>query len=130
MELNNCRYDLGAENQGARQISLDYPANEIPRHFCRSKDGKILFTPAKREILNWKVSFHLDQLARDFRSGESMEEDKFNSDETNLVIQLHDNRTLDHKGDKSVKYAELVSGDGGMTLMVMIYGGRNSVIGT
>lgn len=43
----------------------------------------------------------------------------FNSDVTHVSVNLDDGVTLAKKGDTWVKYSDVVSGDMGMTMMVM-----------
>lgn len=95
----------------------------------RTQTGKLLLSPAKMEIIHRNVAYHIGQLARDFRSGRLREEDVFNADETHCVIHLHTNRTLAIRGEGEVKYADVVSGDEGMTLMVLLGGGCDAEMG-
>lgn len=90
---------------------------------CRTQTGKLMVSPAKRELIDRQVAFHLGELAREFQSGDIREEDIFNSDETHFIVHLHSNRTLAVRGETKIKYADVVSGDDGMTMMVTL-GGR------
>lgn len=92
----------------------------------RTQTGKLLMSPAKREVINRKISYHLGQLRRDFLAGHINECDIFNADETHVVIHLKSNKTLAVRGDTAVKYADVVSGDEGMTLLVTLRGGPNA----
>jgi len=56
------------------------------------------------------------------------EEDVFNAGETHFVIDQHNDKTLGRRGDDEVKYADVVSGDEGMTMMVLIAGGPQATI--
>lgn len=95
---------------------------------CRTQTGKLMVSPAKRELIDRQVAFHLGQLSRDLRSGSLREEDIYNSDETHFVVHLHSNRTLARRGENEVKYADVVSGDDGMTMMVTLGGGRDGTM--
>ncbi len=47
-------------------------------------------------------------------------------DETHFVINVDNERTLGVRGDNNVKYADVVSGGEGMTMMVCLTGGATS----
>lgn len=96
---------------------------------CRTQTGKLMVSPAKRELIDRQVAFHIGQLSRDLKSGLLREEDIFNSDETHFIIHLHNNRTLSKRGDTEIKYADVVSGDDGMTMMVTLGGGCDGHMG-
>jgi hypothetical protein len=49
-------------------------------------------------------------------------------DETHFVINVDNGRTLGVRGDNDVKYADVVSGGEGMTMMVCLTGGVTSYI--
>jgi hypothetical protein len=49
-------------------------------------------------------------------------------DETHFVINVDNGRTLGVRGDDDVKYADVVSGGEGMTMMVRITGGPSALI--
>ena len=66
--------------------------------------------------------------ARGFRSGERIEDNKENADETHSVIDIDNGQTLGFSGDEVVIYAEAVSGGGGMTMVAKIIGGRDAPI--
>lgn len=60
-------------------------------------------------------------------SGDLREDNNFNSGEALFSIHLHSTRTLAIRGEEEVKLANLVSGDGGMTTVVMLGGGHNLI---
>lgn len=64
------------------------------------------------------VAFHVGQLSRYFSEGHLNERDIFNEDGTHFVIHLNTNRTLSKRCESEVKYAEVVSGDEKMTLLI------------
>jgi len=70
----------------------------------------------------------LGKLQQEFNPGELDEDCVFNADETHFVIDQRNHKTLAMKGEASVKYADVVSGDEGMTMMVLISGGALSSI--
>ncbi|GMF41526.1 unnamed protein product [Phytophthora fragariaefolia] len=63
---------------------------------------------------------------RDFTSGKLNEDTVENMDETNFVIDFADDKTLGLVGQKQIKYADVVSGGEGMTMVVRISGGANA----
>ena len=99
--------------------------NEI---VCCSQCGKLIVSPAKRELIEREVAIHLGQISREFQSKTLNEDDVMNADETHFVINMHNHKTLCNRGDEEVKYADVVSGDEGMTMLVLLTGGRNSTI--
>ena len=88
----------------------------------RAQKGKLLVSPEKRERIERDVAYHLGQTALEFRSGTINENDISNADETHFLINLDKHRTLGRCGETAVKYADVVSGCQGMTMMVCIYG--------
>ena len=50
-------------------------------------------------------------------------------DETHFLINCNNGRTLVFRGDKEIKYADVVSGGIGMTMMVYITRGSRARIG-
>lgn len=62
-----------------------------------------MMSAAKLEIIHLEVAYHLDQLCRDFTAGRFQEDDIYNVDETNVVINLFSNNTLYFRGYTEVK---------------------------
>lgn len=98
-------------------------ANQI---VSRVQTGKLRPSDKKIELIEREVAHHLGSMMREFQSGELDECVVFNADETHFVVDLNDGRTLAMKGDTDVKFADVVSGDVGMTMMVMLGGGSRS----
>lgn len=90
---------------------------------CRVQTGKLSTSAEKKELIEREVAFHLGGLKRGFDDKSLDEECIFNADETHFCINLDDGHTLAMKGDKEVKYSDVVSGDMGMTMMVTLGGG-------
>lgn len=116
---------------GTDQYISSYVTPRWVQHFMqrngivsRAQTGKLLVSPAKLEQIEREVAFHLGQVSREFRSGSLKEEDVFNADETHFVINMDNHKTLALKGDEHVKYADVVSCDVGITMMVR-WQGRN-----
>jgi hypothetical protein len=51
-----------------------------------------------------------------------------NADETHFIINMDNGKTLGFRGDDDVKYADVVSGGMGMTMVVRLTGGPGSTI--
>ncbi|KAF0767390.1 hypothetical protein AaE_002854, partial [Aphanomyces astaci] len=96
----------------------------------RSQTGKLSLSPAKKEHIEKTVAYHLGELQRGFASGDLDEDLLCNMDETHFVINEDNGRTLGFRGDSEVKYADVVSGGVGMTMMVFITGGTRARIGS
>lgn len=75
-------------------------------------------------MIDRDISYHVGKLKRGFEEGTRIEESFYIADETNFVVDIKDGRNLDIKGDIEVKLSDVVSGDVGMKIMVMI--GRGS----
>lgn len=75
------------------------------------------------------VAYHLGQFGRNLRSETLREEESFYADETHFVIHLHGNRTVAKRGQDDVNYADVLSGDEGMDMMVLLGGGSREVMG-
>ena len=67
-------------------------------------------------------------MKRDFESGILNEDWVENVDETHFVVNKDNEKTLEFCGDETVKYADVVSGGHGMTMIVRLTGGRTAWI--
>lgn len=85
-------------------------------------------SPVKQEQIKREVAFPLRELVKDFRSNSLREEDVFSANETNFCINMDSHKTLALVGDTSVRYADVVSEDDGMTMMVLISGGPHAAL--
>ncbi|KAI2506922.1 hypothetical protein MHU86_7514 [Fragilaria crotonensis] len=94
----------------------------------RSQTGKLMCSPEKELHIQKTIAFHMGELHRGFSSGELDENLIENMDETHFVINVDNGRTLGVRGDNDVKYADVVSGGEGMTMMVRLTGGPTSYI--
>jgi len=94
----------------------------------RAQTGKLLVSPLKESIIEKSVAFHLGELKRGFQSGLLREECIENADETHFIFNMDNGKTLGFKGDRHVKYADVVSGGDPITMMVRISGGVNARI--
>lgn len=79
-------------------------------------------SPAKRELIDRQVAFHIDQLSRNLNSGLLKKEEILNSVETHSINHLYHNQTLSKHGDTEIKYADVVSRGDGLTMMVTLRG--------
>ncbi|SPQ96949.1 unnamed protein product (mitochondrion) [Plasmodiophora brassicae] len=98
--------------------------NIVPRAQC----GKLKISDEHQERINKLVSYHLGVIARGFESGELDENLIENWDETHFVINMDNGKTLGFRGDTEVKYADVVSGGIGMTMVVRLTGGPDARI--
>ena len=94
----------------------------------RSQTGKLMCSPEKELHIQKTIAFHMGELHRGFASGELDENLIENMDETHFVVNVDNGRTLGVRGDNDVKYADVVSGGEGMTMMVRLTGGATSYI--
>jgi hypothetical protein len=94
----------------------------------RKQTGKLLSSAEKTIHMEMEVAVHLGKLTRDFESGAINEDNVENGDETHFCINLDNGRTLGFIGDEHVKYADVVSGGIGMTMILRITGGKNAYI--
>ena len=97
---------------------------EKHRIVIRTQCGKLQKSNKVEEDIHKSVAIHLGLLKRSFDSGLLLEDDVFNMDETHFVINMDNGQTLGFIGDEDVKYADVVSGGVGMTMVVMIRGGK------
>jgi hypothetical protein len=70
------------------------------------------------------VAAHLGELKRGFESGDLNQDTVENIDETHYVIDFDTGKTLGFVGETSIKYADVVSGGEGMTMVVRLTGGK------
>lgn len=106
------------------RITARWVQTFMERHniVVRRQSGKLSVSPEKTEMIERSVAYHLGKLKKDFESGVLQEGCVFNADETHFRIDLQDGRTLAMRGDSEVKYCDVVSGNAGMTMMVMLGG--------
>lgn len=84
--------------------------------------GKRSPSAQKTDSIESEVVFHLGFLKRGFSKKMFDVDCVFNADKTNYSVNLDDGHTLAMKGNTEVKYSDVVNGDMGMTIMVMIEG--------
>lgn len=65
-------------------------------------------------------------MKRVFYSGDLKEDETENADETYFTFNMDNGKTLAFIGDKDIRYADLVSSDEPITMMVLIKGGKNA----
>lgn len=90
---------------------------------CCAQTAKLLVSPVNLELTDRQDASHIGQLSCDLKSGLLKKEEIFNSDETSFILHLHNKQTLSKNGGTEMKYANLVSGDDSMTLMIALGGG-------
>ena len=77
-----------------------------------------MVSAAKRDHIEKTVAYHMGELRRGFESGDLNEGLIRNMDEIHFVISCDNGRTLGFRVDTEFKYADVVSGGIGMTMMV------------
>ena len=97
------------------------------RIVSRAQRGKLLVSPEKQAQIERDVAFHLGALSRQFASGVLDENNIGNADETHFPITVDNHRTLGRCGENEVKYADVVSGSEGVTMMVRISEGSDAI---
>ncbi|OWY96290.1 hypothetical protein PHMEG_00033478 [Phytophthora megakarya] len=94
----------------------------------RTQSGKKQLSAAKILHIEKSVAFHLGELRRGFADG-SLDEDAIaNIDETHFVVDFDNGKTLGFSGEKHIKYADVVSGGEGLTMVVRLSGGASAQI--
>lgn len=78
--------------------------------------------PTKTTFYREAIAFHLGSLKRGFESGYLNEDRVENADETHFVFSMDNGRTIGLRGDEDVKYADAMSGDECITMMVRVTG--------
>lgn len=96
--------------------------------FIRRKTRKLDITLEKQANNEKSISYYLRSLKRAFESGEFQEDFVENADETHFVFNIYNGRTDGLKGDEHVKYADVVSQEERMTMMVRGIGGRHASV--
>lgn len=94
----------------------------------RKQTGKLMVSPEKELSIERQVAYHLGCVKREFDSGELDKNLVENMDETHFLINMDNGRTLAMKGTDNMKYADVVSGSEGMTMVVRITGGMNAKV--
>ena len=84
----------------------------------RTQTGKLLVSQAKQTYIQQTIAFHMGELQRGFIQGDLHDDLVENVDETHFIVNMDNGRTLGFRGDDAVKYADVVSGGLGMTMVV------------
>jgi hypothetical protein len=87
-----------------------------------------MLSPTCQQHIDKQIAFHFGQLTREFRVGTFDENLVENIDETHCKVNLDNGKTLRFRSDNDVKYADVVSGGMGMTLMIRLTGGPHARI--
>ncbi|RAW43028.1 hypothetical protein PC110_g743 [Phytophthora cactorum] len=98
------------------------------RHSVSTSVWQTRMQPEKEEEIKRSVAEHLGKLKRAFESGKLEENTVFNMDEAHFDINMDNHMTLGFRGDKVVRYHDVVSGGEGMTLVLKIRGGPSARI--
>jgi len=94
----------------------------------KTQIGKLLIGPMKQVYIEQTMAYHMGELSRGFESGEINEDLIENVDEKHFIINMDNSRILGFRGDDYVKYADVVLGGVGITMVVRILGGQNCMI--
>ena len=84
----------------------------------RTQTRKLLVSLAKQTYIQQTIAFHMGELQRGFIQGDLYDDLVENVDETHFIVNMDNGRTLGFRGDDDVKYADVVSGGLGMTMVV------------
>lgn len=98
------------------------------RIVSRAHTGKPRLSPEKEMEIEIAAARHLGRMKKMLTSGKFDECDIGNADETHFIINVDNGHTLGFMGDSEVKYADVVSGGEGMTMVVRLSGGRDAMI--
>lgn len=124
-------YRRGARHNGKpilERITVLWIQHFMAANVLRAQIGKLMVSPEKELLIEKSVAFHLGELKRGFESGLLNETRIENADETHFVFNMDNGKTLGLKGDRHVKYADVVSGGDPITMMVRLTGGPNARI--
>ena len=91
-----------------------------------SQRGHLTYSPEKETQIEMHTAYYLGVLQCGFQNGIFDENLIENLDETHFTVNMDNGRTLEFRGDKSVKYVDVVAGGEAMTMVVRISGGRGS----
>ena len=107
-------------------ISFAEKHNIVIRH----RKGKHSVSPEKQAEIEKGVVRFLALLKKAFEQGELDQKTLSNMDETHFIIDMDDKKSLGFVGDEEVRYAKIVSGGEGMTMVVHISGGPEGKVET
>lgn len=84
----------------------------------RCQAGSLAVSPEKQLYIEKTVAYHFGKLKREFQFGSLIEDLMENADETHFVFNMDNGRKIGFRGDEDVKYADVVSGDEAITMIV------------
>ena len=87
-----------------------------------SQRGRLICSPSKKFHIELQTAYDTGVLHRGFLSGNFQENYMKNLDETHFVVNLNNGKTLRFRGDKTIKYADVISRGESMTFDVRISG--------
>ena len=122
---------VAAHKKAIRErITVRWVQNFMQVHdlVIRRQAGNLATSPAKKIYIEKTVAFHLGALKRGFDSGSLQDYMVENADETHFVFNMDNGRTIGFRGQESVKYADVVSGGEGITMMVRLTEGVRAKI--
>ncbi|KAL0222107.1 hypothetical protein RCL1_001961 [Eukaryota sp. TZLM3-RCL] len=114
-----------ADRISSRWIQQFMETNNI---VVRCQKGKLQTSAEKKVFIERQVAYHLGQMKDQFQQ-ETIEEGMIcNFDETHFVFNMDNGKTLGFTGDTEVRYADVVAGGEGLTMIVKITGGANAKV--
>ncbi|EGZ16438.1 hypothetical protein PHYSODRAFT_502225 [Phytophthora sojae] len=119
----DAKQTLIIEKINSRWIQCFMEAHQI---VLRTQTGKRQLSQPKILHIEKEVAFHLGELQRGFADGSLDENAIENIDETHFVIDFDTGKTLGFSGEQQTKYADVVSGGEGMTMVVRLLGGASA----
>jgi hypothetical protein len=94
----------------------------------RAQTGNLMVCAERMEHIEKEIAYHLGVVAREFQSGALDENLVENAVETHFVINMDNGKTVGFHGDNDAKYADVISGGMGMTMLVRLTGGPGAII--
>lgn len=126
------RWTHGHQKQMKEKISTHWIQHFIQSNtvVSRAQTGKLTLSARKEEFIHREVSFHLGNVTQEFNSGKLADNQVCNADETHFSFDRHNHRTLAIRGEEDLKYADVVIGEEGFTIILCIDGGSQASLGS
>ena len=93
-----------------------------------SQLGCLTCSPQKEREIEMHTAFHICVLHRNFSNDTFDENLMKNIDEAHFVVNINNGRTLGFRSDITVSYAEVVSDEDSMRMVIRISGGQRLMI--
>lgn len=116
-----------------RKLILDLIYKEWVQRFMERhsivfewETGKLQISSKSQEMIEKSVAFFNGTVGRELKSGEFVEENIENADETHFNINFNYGKNLGLRDELCVKYADVTSEGEGIDMLVRISGGKKS----